>query len=328
MSVPTADSSMWAHGSIQPRCRVISDNDYSGDPDGLVQLAHHVLSPSVKIAFVIGSHLAAGDPFDPSPDTAASAAQAALDLLHVVGPEQPPVVAGSATGLTSRLNPQKSDAAHRIVAEAMDDSSELPLYVVCGAGLTEIASAWLIEPRIADRLTVIWIGGHEHEGLAEPPPNGTTMEYNLAIDPIAGQVVFNDSNLAIHQVPRDAYRTTLASRSELLVHMAGAGELGQYLFNTLAAVATMAGKHGFHIGETYIMGDSPLVLLTALLSSFEAEASSCRYVTMPCPDIDDEGLYQPNASGRPMRVYTQLDNRLMLDDLYAKLQLHEQSNAG
>lgn len=25
----------------------ISDNDYSGDPDGLFQLAHHLLSPSV-----------------------------------------------------------------------------------------------------------------------------------------------------------------------------------------------------------------------------------------------------------------------------------------
>jgi putative polyketide hydroxylase len=31
--------------------------------------------------------------------------------------------------------------------------------VTCGAGLTTLASAWLIEPRIASRLTLIWIGG-------------------------------------------------------------------------------------------------------------------------------------------------------------------------
>ena len=29
-----------------PRCRVITDNDYCGDPDGLVQLVHQILSPS------------------------------------------------------------------------------------------------------------------------------------------------------------------------------------------------------------------------------------------------------------------------------------------
>jgi purine nucleosidase len=32
-----------------PRMRVVSDNDYSGDPDGLVQLAHHALSTSVDL---------------------------------------------------------------------------------------------------------------------------------------------------------------------------------------------------------------------------------------------------------------------------------------
>ena len=49
-----------------PRFRVISDNDYAGDPDGLYQLAHHALSPSVELRAVIGSHLAVDDPFDRS----------------------------------------------------------------------------------------------------------------------------------------------------------------------------------------------------------------------------------------------------------------------
>src|SRR3954453_1061259 len=53
-----------------PRYRVVSDNDYSGGPDGLFQLAHLLLSPSVDVRAVIGSHLAPGDPFDPSDQTA------------------------------------------------------------------------------------------------------------------------------------------------------------------------------------------------------------------------------------------------------------------
>ena len=34
---------------LSPRMRVVIDNNYSGDPDGLLQLLHHALSPSVGI---------------------------------------------------------------------------------------------------------------------------------------------------------------------------------------------------------------------------------------------------------------------------------------
>jgi hypothetical protein len=36
--------------AITPRQRIIIDNDFGGDPDGLFQLAHHLASPSVEIA--------------------------------------------------------------------------------------------------------------------------------------------------------------------------------------------------------------------------------------------------------------------------------------
>jgi len=48
----------------------------------------------------------------------------------------------------------------------MRDDVQEPLYVVCGAGLTNIASAWLMEPQIAERIILIWIGGTEYDGLA------------------------------------------------------------------------------------------------------------------------------------------------------------------
>jgi purine nucleosidase len=185
-----------------------------------------------------------------------------------------------------------------------------------------VASAWLIEPRIAERLTVIWIGGHEHDGLAEPPPGGSDMEYNLHIDPIAGQVVFNDSDLRIWQVPRNMYRTVIASRAELLVRMRPHGDLGRYLFDALAEVVQKVVALGMHLGETYVLGDSPLVLLTALVTAFEPGTASSFHVTRPCPRIADTGLYEPDPEGRPLRIYTQLDNRTLLEDLYAKLQLH------
>lgn len=317
-----ADQTAWPSSLVTPRVRVISDNDYGGDPDGLVQLAHLLLSGAVDIRAVIGSHLRSGDPFDASPNTADKAATAARQVVALTGRGGIAVMAGSNRGLIDRRTPIASVGAKAIVAEALLEGSKLPLYVTCGAGLTEIASAWLMEPRIAERLTLIWIGGHEHEGLAEPPPGAADMEYNLAIDPIAAQVVFNDSDLRLWQVPRDAYRSMIVSRAELIARLRPQGALGRYLFDALARVVQMVHKYGLDPGETYVLGDSPLVLLTALMTTFEPTPASSSYVIRPCPRLDDKGLYDPNPAGRPLRVYIRLDTRILFEDLFAKLQLH------
>lgn len=304
------------------RYRVISDNDFAGDPDGLFQLAHHVLSPSVDVRAVIGSHLAVGDPFDDSGSSAARGAEAAttvLKLLELTGTI--PVIAGTELPLVSRTEPQRSAAAAAIVAEAMRDDTDLPLYVVLGAGLTELASAYLIEPRIAERLTAVWIGGPEHTELgAVPPPNAMPIEYNLNIDLLAGQVVF-DSPIPLWQVPRNAYRECIASMSELLLRVKPHGEIGRHLYQTLIDIYEVVAPRGLNMGEVYVLGDSPLVLLTALQTGFEADPASSSYAVLPRPQIGDDGGYQANPDGHPVRVYSGLDVRVMLEDLYAKLEL-------
>jgi purine nucleosidase len=302
-----------------PRIRVISDNDYSGDPDGLAQLAHHALSPSIDLRLVVGSHLRVGDPFDPSGRSAENAAAIAREILEFSGRDDVAVIAGSNVDIISSSGP--SAAARAIVAEAMRDDTDAPLFLCCGAGLTEIAAALRLEPGIATRLTLIWIGGAEHAGIAAPPPGAMPIEYNLLIDvPAAGEVF--DSAVPIWQVPRDAYRLTLASFTELRYRMANAGPLGARLFEPLERVLELVETHGGSIGETYVMGDSPLVLLTALQSSFEADPSSSASVTVPTPGIDAAGQYVPRPEGRPLRVFTSLDTRLMFEDLFLKLAVH------
>jgi hypothetical protein len=41
----------------QASCRVIVDNDFAGDPDGLVALAHQLLSPKARTVLVTTSAL-------------------------------------------------------------------------------------------------------------------------------------------------------------------------------------------------------------------------------------------------------------------------------
>ena len=198
----------------------------------------------------------------------------------------------------------------------MREGVKTPLYIACGAGLTDLASAYLLEPRIGTRIRLVWIGGHEHEGLASPPPGGQPVEYNLGIDLNAGQVIFNRSEIPIWQVPRDAYRQALVSDAELRHRMKEEGRLAGFLLGRLRELKKRAKGS---LGEAYVMGDSPLVLLTALQSPWEADPSSSRYVNMPTPRISAQGLYESRPQGRPMRVYKQLDTRIMFEDFYAKV---------
>ena len=99
--------------------------------------------------------------------------------------------------------------------------------------------------------------------------------------------------------PRNVYRTVLA-RGPAVRPDAVRGLLGRELFDALGSVAAMAGRHGVHLGETYILGDSPLVLLTALQSSFHPDPASSTYVSMPCPASPTRCLRtQPRRSDHP-----------------------------
>src|SRR5690349_17622492 len=77
-------SKIFTDSVVKPRMRVIIDNDFGGDPDGLFQLVHHLLSPSVEIRGIIGSHLRPGDGFDPSKETATHAKQKIDEVLSIM----------------------------------------------------------------------------------------------------------------------------------------------------------------------------------------------------------------------------------------------------
>lgn len=307
---------------VASRMRVIIDNDFCGDPDGLFQLAHHLLSPSVEIKAVIGSHLYKGG-FYGKPGTAAQSCAEATSLLRIMQKaDRIPVFSGADAGLTDTNTPSVSDGAKAIIQEAMKEDKR-PLYVVCGAGLTTVASAYLMEPRITERIHLIWIGGPEYEGLALAPPKAKPLEYNLGIDIKAAQVIFNISKIPLWQVPRNAYRQALFSYAEIYWKLKDKGEAADFLMEKLNDLLARA---GYSLGEAYVLGDSPLVLLTALQSAWEADASSSAYVMRSVPFINNNGLYEESNSNRNIRVYTTLDVRLMMDDFISKLALLNEEN--
>jgi hypothetical protein len=314
--------SQWNDIKLQPRFRVISDNDYSGDPDGLIQLAHHLLSPSVAIRGIISSHLRPGDDWDITGDSVAAGIDAVRELADVMKiQELPPLVAGSRSPLTNLHTPAISAGAQLIIDEANRSNVNTPLYVVCGGSLTSIATAWLIDPSISKKLTVIWIGGPEYPGHRDLPPNPMPIEYNLLEDLIAGQVVFNLSDLVIWQIPRNMYRDCNASLAEMIVRMKERSSLGEYLFEKISVAARRTIEQTGYFSEMYSLGDSPLVLLTALQTGFEPAPASSRWTDHERPQINDSGQYEFLDRSEKVRVFTLLDVRMMLEDMYAKFEM-------
>ena len=269
---------------IAERCRVVVDNDWAGDPDGLVALAHHLLSRANRVVAVTGS---ANSPvFGPPAGTAAAGARLAGELVDLVdGPHRPVVAAGCDVPIGG--GDTASAAADAIVAEARREDP-LPLFLVCAGPLTNVAQALRQAPDIAARLTLVWVGG----ALDPEAP-----EYNRDTDPQAAAEVLGRADLAVRQFPLETYRRCACSVAELEHDLGGAGRVGAWLWERFTSLPL---PDSIQLGEVWPLGDSPPVLVTAL---------------------DDASSTWTGPAAR--RVCTDVDVRLLVADLLARLRLHE-----
>ena len=151
------------------------------------------------------------------------------------------VFRGSPRYLRSREEPVKSSAAEDLIRRCM--TSEEPLYVVAIGALTNIASALIMEPKIADRMVLVWLGGHM-------PAYGHGIEFNLIQDVFAAQTVF-DSGVPMIWVPCNNVASHLTiSESELRLYLARKGPVSDALcsrvFSTFRNPAAVVAKMKFH----------------------------------------------------------------------------------
>ena len=267
-------------------CRVVVDNDFAGDPDGILALAHHLLSPSNRVIAITSSFLNArfvSPPATPgaTADDGSRLASNLLAELELTDP--PPVATGAEQPWTSG---SRSAAAEAIVAAARE-GSDLPLFVVCGGPLTNVAAALELDPGIVDRLTLIWIGGS-----LDPD----AFEYNRDTDPGAAEAVLATPGLALHQFPLETYRRCAYGVAELEADLPATGRLGAWLYDCFSSPPEWV-----QLGGIWPIGDSPPVLITALTTDSSARLATSDGVT----------------------VYTDVDLRLLVADLLAKLRLHE-----
>ena len=319
----------------EKRVRVITDTDAANEGDDQFAIVHTLLSPKFDNVAMIAAHF--GTRTDHTMEDSFQELNVLFSLMGFDGSDI--IKKGAPHALPDEVTPVDSEGARTIIREAMSDDPR-PLYVTFLGPLTDLASAYLMEPRIAGRLTAVWIGGGRY-------PEGAP-EFNLGNDVNAVNVVMA-SGIELWQVPKNVYEMMPVSMAELEQKVYPCGRIGRYLFEQLVdcSLKESSRKSAFRTGETWVLGDSPAPGLILYEHRFE-------YRLVPAPRVTPEQRYQwdeafsfdqalspgtlARKEGRPeetapasvsastgsrrkIRVYGRVDSRLILDDMYAKLAL-------
>ena len=147
-----------------------------------------------------------------------------LKILKFMGREDmiPNVYKGSVNYLPDEKTFVESEAARCLCNLAVNYSVENPLYVVAIGAITNVASALLMKPEIADKIVVVWLGGHSFE-------TGNTREFNMFQDVAAARVVWNCAEFLAQLPCAGVVEHFSISAPELREYLIGKNELCTYL---------------------------------------------------------------------------------------------------
>ncbi len=282
--------------------RVITNTDAKNEADDQFAIVQTLLSPKFDNVGFIAAHFGTTKCTD-SMEQSYQELETIFDIMHF---SKDVLYKGAPTALPNAHTPVDSAGAQLIIKEAMAHDDR-PLFVTFMGPLTDLASAYLLEPRIAGKLRAIWIGGGAY-------PTGSA-EFNLSNDIHAANVVFG-SDIELWQVPKNVYEMMPVSLAELEYRVRPHGAIGEYLCKQLEEHSMTDGprKSNFRTGETWVLGDNPSVGLILYEHRYD-------FTYTPAPYITQEMAYVHTGRNRPIRVYNSIDSRLILEDMYCKIAL-------
>lgn len=228
-----------------------------------------------------------------------------LKLLELAEKKEFEVFKGSDKYLDDEETPVVSEAAKHLAKLAENYSPENPLYVVEIAAITTVASALLINPKIARNIVVVWLGGH---ALSFE----NTAEFNMVQDIAAARVVYK-SDVALVQLPCfgvvDSFRI---SKPELIYWLKGKNKLSDYLAeNSIKA----ADSYAFGRPWTRVIWD---VTAVAWLLNEDNRFMQSRIIGRNLPNYDKQ-YNLATDSEKVMRYVYSINRDALMEDLINKL---------
>lgn len=224
-------------------------------------------------------------------------------LLALLGQEAP-AFRGATEYLPDEETPVISDASRDLAQRAMGYSPEKPLYVVALGAITNVASALLLQPEIADRMVVVFLGGHSLDW----PQN---REFNMSQDVAASRIVYGCGAPLIMLPCLGVVSTFTTTGPELDYWLRGKNALCDFLVkNTVDEVKTYAE------GKVWsrVLWD---VTAVAWLLNDDHRYIHSRLIPTPVPEYDH---HWGSAPLNPLCRYAYHINRdALLGDLFQKL---------
>jgi purine nucleosidase len=205
------------------RVRAVLDTDTYNEIDDQYALAYAVLGGGFDLEAVYAAPFHNDRSSGPEDGMERSYAEIGRVLSKLEGRTRslpPSVLKGSRRFLEAAGRPVESEAAADLVDRALSGSG--PLYVLAIAAITNVASALLMEPRIRERIVVVWLGGH---------PSGwhTAFEFNLKQDLFASQTLFDCGVALVHIPCKNVAEHLRVTVPELEHHLGGRNPLCDYL---------------------------------------------------------------------------------------------------
>ena len=300
-------------GPLDGRVRVVIDTDAANQIDDQFALAYAVLRRDrldVEAVYAapfqrfVGTAKHGRDPADPSSAAtpAQGMAQSHAEILRVLGALGAPKPAGgvrlgSDRWLPDPATPVPSPAAADLGTRARGGRPG-PLYVVTLGAPTNVASALLTAPDLAELLVVVWLGG-----------NGTWWapgaEYNVYQDLYASRVLLDSGVPLVHVPCHQVTEKLMTTREEIEQRVRGRGRIGDYLADLYA------GFDRHHARMTPLWDIGPVAWLV--------EPAWCPSALVTSPVLHEDLTWGHDPTRHLIREVRDVDADAVLTDFFDNL---------
>ncbi|WP_432799657.1 nucleoside hydrolase [Poriferisphaera sp. WC338] len=205
-----------------------------------------------------------------------------------------------ATTLISDTNaPAESDAVQHLIRQA-HERTDKPLCVICIAALTNLASALMIDPSIAQKIVVVWLGGHPYNWH-------TANEFNLAMDIKATKQVLESNAPLIHIPCKNVAEHLRMTIPELEVHLGTRSLISRYLFSIFKDY--LGNKPGWA---------RPIWDIAAIASLIDHRFVSMNQAQLP--SLNSDLTWNTTTFVRPVLTAYSINRNLIYNDFFCKIQ--------
>jgi len=288
------------------RLRVVLDTDTYNEIDDQYALAYSLMSPERISLEAIYAAPFVNNRSKSAAEGMGKSYEEILRLLNFFSHVDKSIAhLGSDRFFGRKDRPVDSPAARDLIERALKPGDG-PLYVLTIGGPVNVSSAILMEPKIKEKIVVVWLGG-------TPSYWPSATEFNLRQDVIASQVLF-DSGVPLVQIPTKNVAEHLRTTTpELDQHMRGRSRLGDYLYGQFLqyfAIRTKGRNEGFPYSK--VIWDISAV---AWLNNPKWVPSEI----VPSPVLTDDMHWQSAAGRHNIRVANNVDRDSVFNDLFLRL---------